>query len=174
MKVARKQGSIGKVRNSIGVYDIYKLMRKDGWKGIGHPVTEKDYYAIIRGINRLLAEELALGHSVKFPDEMGTLELRKTKVGVSLVDGKLKNSYPVDWSNTLLLWERDEEARQKKIRLRHENKEVYYIFYDKWRAKFNNKVFYRFSINTFIKRALGKNIKEGKVETIYEDRLYYT
>jgi hypothetical protein len=165
--VGMKKGSKAKVRNSFGVYDIYKLIRKNGWKGIGQPVSEKDFYAIIRGINLLIADNIANGQTVHFPFKMGVLELRKYQTGVSFEDGKLKNRYPIDWYNTLLLWDRDKEAKEKKIRLRHENKWVYHVKYDNWKAGFNNKVFYRFALNTFIKRALSKNIKSGKVDTLW-------
>jgi hypothetical protein len=162
-----KKGSKAKVNGSWGVYDCYKKIRKNGWKGIGQPVTEKQFYAIIRGINMLMADNIANGITVKLPFKMGVLELRKYQRGVSLVDGKLKNTYPIDWHNTLLLWEKDEEARRKRIRLRHENEWVYHVRYDKWKAGFNNKVFYQFTLNTFIKRALSKNIKSGKVDTLW-------
>lgn len=162
-----KKGSKAKVNSSWGVYDCYKKIRKNGWKGIGQPVTEKQFYAVIRGINMLMADNIANGITVKLPFKMGVLELRKYQRGVSLVDGKLKNTYPIDWHNTLLLWEKDEEARRKRIRLRHENEWVYHVRYDKWKAGFNNKVFYQFALNTFIKRALSKNIKSGKVDTLW-------
>lgn len=165
--VGMKKGAKAKVRDSWGVYDSYKYIRKHGWMDIGKPITEKEFYAIIRGINRLLAEEIANGQTVRFPLQMGILELRKFKKGVSFVDGKLKNTYPIDWYNTLLLWEQDEEAKKKKIRLRHENEWVYHVKYDPWKAKYENKSFYRFALNTFIKRALAKNIKEGKVDSLW-------
>ena len=162
-----KKGGKAKVRNSWGVYDAYKLLRKNGWEGIGKPVTEKDFYAIIRGINLMLADNIVNGISIKFPHQMGSLILRKGHKGVSIVDGKIKNTYPIDWHNTLLLWDKDEEAKKKKILLRHENEWVYYIWYDSWKAKFENKSFYHFDVNTFIKRKLSQNIKQGKVDTIW-------
>lgn len=165
--VGMKKGMKAKVRNSWGTYDCYKKIRKNGWNGIGQPVSEKDFYAIIRGINLLIADNIANGITVKLPFKMGVLELKKFQKGVSFVDGKLKNTYPIDWHNTLLLWDNDEEAREKKIRLRHENEWVYHVRYDKGKAGFNNKVFYNFALNTFIKRALSKNIKSGKVDTIW-------
>ena len=165
--VGMKKGSKAKVRNSFGTYDIYKLIRKNGWKGIDQPVTEKDFYAIIRGINRLIADNIANGITVRLPFKMGVLELRKFQKGVSFVNGKLKNTYPIDWYNTLLLWETDEDARKKKIKLRHENEWVYHVRFDNWKAEFNNRVFYHFALNTFIKRALSKNIKSGKVDTLW-------
>jgi hypothetical protein len=162
-----QKGSKAKVRDSWGIYDAYKYIRKNHWLGIGKSVTEKDFYAIIRGINRLIAEDIANGRIVKFPSRMGKLELRKYQRGVSIVDGKLKNTYPIDWHNTLLLWENNEEARKQKIRLRHENEWVYHIRYNKWDATYENKMFYQFAVNTFIKRALAKNIKQGKVDTLW-------
>ena len=72
-----------KIRDSIGVYDIYKHIRKNKWYDIGEPVTEHDFYAIIRGVNRLLAKELINGAIITFPYRMGCLMLTRNKVGVS-------------------------------------------------------------------------------------------
>lgn len=162
-----KKGSKAKVRDSWGVYDAYKMIRKNGWEGIGHPVTEGQFYAIIRGINLLLAENIANGITVRFPCFMGVLELRKFQKGVSFVGDKLRNTYPIDWRSTMLLWDQDEETRKKKVLLRYENEWVYHVRYDKWKAKFNNKAFYHFSLNTFIRRNLSKNIKAGKVDSLW-------
>ena len=150
-----------RVKNSIGVYDVYKAIRKNGWEGIGHPITEKEFYTIIRGVNRLLADNIANGITVRFPYRMGVIELRKYKRGVSLVDGKIKNTYPIDWHSTLLLWKDDEEARKKKIRVRFENGWLYRVSYDISKCLFENKWFYEFATNTFSRRALSKNIKQG-------------
>ena len=65
------------VTNSWGVYDAYKLIRKNGWYNIGRPLKEKEFYAIVRGVNKLLAENIINGETVKFPEKMGLLELRK-------------------------------------------------------------------------------------------------
>lgn len=164
-----RKGSRNKVRDSIGVYDIYKKIRKNHWYDIGRPVTEKEYYAIIRGVNDLLAEELANGRTVNLPARMGKLELRKTKVGVFMDDGKLKITYPPDWSKTLRLWYEDAEAREKKTILRNENPYVYHIKYcvSGTSANYNNKSFYQFALNTFVKKALSRNIKQGKVDTLW-------
>ena len=165
--VGMKKGMEAKVRNSWGVYDALKYIRKHGWMDIGRTVTEKEFYAIVRGINKLLAEEIANGQTVKFPLHMGKLELKKFQRGVSFVDGKLKNTYPIDWHNTMLLWEQDEEAKKRRIILRHENEWVYQVRYDSWMAMYEHKKLYRFALNTFIKWALSKNIKQGKVDTLW-------
>ena len=163
----RKKGSLGLVRNSFGIRDVHKLIRKNHWNDIGRPVSEHDFYTIIRQVNLLLADEIANGNTVFLPHRMGKIELRKYKVGVWIKDGKLQNTYPPDWSGTLKLWYEDEEARRAKTILRHEHPYIYHICYNKWKAKFENKVFYQFTANTFIKKKLSKNIKSGKVDTLW-------
>lgn len=156
-----------KIKNSFGVYDGYKAIRKHHWYNIGRPVTEKEFYAIIRGINKLIAEELANGQTVDFPAKMGRLELHKYQVGAFFHNNKLKVTYPVDWYNTKKLWEEDEEAKKNKTLMYYTNQWVYFIKYIVSKANYENKSFYQFAPNTFIKRRLGKNIKQKKVDTLY-------
>ena len=166
----RPKGAKGFVTNSWGIYDAYKAIRKHHWYNIGRPLTEKEFYLIIRSMNKLMAEELANGNSVKLPAYMGRLELRKQEVGSFLHDGKLKITYPVDWSDTLKLWYEDEEARKQKTLLRQTNPYVYHIHYctKGLDANYNNKMFYQFSVNTFLKKALSHNIKQGKIDSLYD------
>lgn len=157
-----------KVRGSFGVYDCYKLIRKNGWYDIGRPLKEHEFYSIIRGVNDLLAEEMAQGNTVVFPCRMGRLELRKLQVGVSLLDnGKLRNTYPIDWKGTLQLWFEDEESRNNKTLLRKEQEYTYFIRYDKYAANYENQSFYEFTVNRFAKQALYKNINKGKIDTLW-------
>ena len=156
-----------RVTNSFGVYDCYKHIRKNHWYNIGRPVTEKEFYAIIRGINLMLADNLANGISVKFPEGMGMLELRKWERGVSIVDGKLKIGYPIDWQKTWQLWYEDPEAYRSKTLLRNEDKHTYSVRYLKHNANYENKTFYQFVLNRSIKKQLKDNIKNGKTDTLW-------
>lgn len=163
-KTQQKQA---KIRNCFGVYDCYKHMRKNSWYDIGRPLKEKEYYAIIRGINDLLAENIAGGIDVKFPWGMGNLEIHKVKCGVSLVDGKLKNTYPISWPKTIQLWYEDEEARKNKILVREEYEYLHIISYNKHDANYQNQSYYQFSPNRFVKLALAENIKKGKIDSLW-------
>lgn len=156
-----------KVTSSWGVYDAYKYIRKQGWYDIGRPLKEHEFYSIIRSINNLLAEEIVKGNTVEFPHRMGKLELRKHKVGVSIEEGKLKNTYPIDWDKTVRLWYEDEEEMRKKTLVRINNNVSYYVKYSKKRATYENKNFYQFVLNRFVKRALSKNINKGKIDTLW-------
>lgn len=162
-----RKGILGKVRNSWGVYDCYKLIRKNHWYDIGRPVTEKEFYAIVRGVNKYLAENIANGTTVKFPQKMGSLELRKFKAGVSLLDGHLKNTYPIDWRGTWQLWYEDKEAFENKIVLHDEQSWLYRVKYNKDKANYENKCFYQFVLNRNIKVALKENIKKRKIDALW-------
>lgn len=156
-----------RVTGSWGVYDAYKAIRRQKWFNIGGPVSEKNFYAIIRGINRILAEGLVNGTSIVFPQMMGRLELRKYEVGVKLDGDKLKNTYPIDWGNTYKLWYSDPEAYKNKILLRIENPQLYRIKYCTSDAKFPNKMFYKFTLCNKIKKDLSNNLKQKKVDTLW-------
>ena len=157
----------GKVSNSIGVYTFYKMIRKHKWYDIGRPLKEHEFYSIIRGVNKLIADEIALGHTITFPSKMGTLELRKFQPSAKFVDGKLKVTYPIDWDSTLKLWFTDPEAKENKILVRLEEKEVYRIKYCKFKANYENKSFYEFTLNKNVRKALKENIKKGLIDTAY-------
>lgn len=155
-----------KIRNSWGVYDAYKAIRKNGWYSIGKPVKEHEFYSIIRKINKLAAEEISKGNEFVFPARMGKLEVRKSKRGVSIVDGRLRITYPIDWRSTLELWFQDSEAKKNKTLLRNEN-DVYQVKYNKYNANYNNKEFYQFALNRQIKKDLKNNILKGEVNVLW-------
>lgn len=153
-----------KVNNSIGVYDIYKDIRKNKWLDIGRPVTEHEFYTIIRQVNDMLAENLLNGEDVVFPHRMGRLELRKRDTYIRFKDGKLKTNMPIDWNETLKLWSEDDEAYESKTLIKAEEKEIYKVFYNKGKALYENKSFYNFKINRDIKRGLKSRIKDRLID----------
>lgn len=162
------------IRDCWGVYDSYKLIRKNHWYNIGHPVSEKDFYYIIRNVNKLLVEEFLKGREITFPSSMGKLELRKYEVGAFFDNGRLKISYPVDWEETWKLWYNDRDAYKEKVVVRHQDQWVYKVHYNKYSANYSNKMFYQFKLNQTVRRALSDNIKQGKIDSLYgsRDKIY--
>lgn len=163
----KREKTTFKVRNSFGVYDIYKALRKQKWEGIGRPLTEHEFYSIIRRVNQCLADKLSMGDSIRLPHSMGDLELRKKQVGVSIVNNKLKNTYPINWEETVKLWYEDAEAKKAKTLLRKEVKESYFVKYNKHFAVYENQTFYQFTLNRFIRERLKENINQGKVDALW-------
>ena len=110
---AKGKGKKFKVTGSWGIYDAYKLVRKNKWYDIGRPVKEGEFYAIIRQINNRYADMIARGDTITLPSKMGKLELTKDQRGVYFdKNGNMKITYPVDWSATLKLWFEDVDARE--------------------------------------------------------------
>lgn len=153
-----------KVKNSIGVYDIYKHIRKNKWYDIGQPITEHQFYTIIRQVNNVLADNLLKGNDIVFPNKMGRLEVRKFEPIIRFDDNKLTVRLPIDWDRTLKLWSEDEEAYKERTLVKMEEKEIFKVCYNKTRADFPNKGFYQLQINRDLKTALKKKIKLGNFD----------
>lgn len=155
---------VHKVNNSYGVYDIYKYIRKNKWFDIGQPVTEHQFYSIIRRMNNLLADALIHGHDIELPCRMGTIEVRKYDARISIENGKVKTNLPVDWDRTLKLWSEDEEAYKERTLIKMEEKEIFSIFYNRTAANYKNKSFYEFRPNRQLKLMIKRRIKAGKLD----------
>ena len=153
-----------KVNNSLGVYDAYKWIRKNKWLDIGRPITEHEFYTIIRQVNNLLAENFLKGRDIVLPHRLGTIELRKYETKMSFNNGKLHTNLPIDWDRTLKLWAEDEEAYKEKMLVKVEEKEIFKVFYNKGKANYNNKSFYEFEVNRDLKRRLKQRIKDGLID----------
>ena len=153
-----------KVKNSMGVYDIYKHIRKNKWYNIGQPITEHQFYTIIRQVNNVLADNLLKGNDIVFPNKMGRLEVRKFEPIIRFDDNKLTVRLPIDWDRTLKLWSEDEEAYKERTLVKMEEKEIFKVCYNKTRADFQNKGFYQLQINRDLKIALKKKIKLGNFD----------
>lgn len=155
---------VHKIRSSLGVYDAYKYIRKNKWFNIGRPLTEHEFYTIIRQVNNLLADSLLEGNDIILPNRLGTLELRKYNARIDIKDGKLKTNLPIDWDRTLKLWSEDEEAYKNRILIKMEEKEIFKVFYNKRTANYENKSFYTFEVNRDLKRRLKQKIKNKLVD----------
>ena len=97
---------------------------------------------------------------------MGKLELRKRPTIVEFKEGKLRTNLPIDWDSTLKLWYEDEQSYKDKRLVRQETKEVFKVFYNKYRADYPNKSFYQFHINREIKKGLKHKIKNGEIDSL--------
>ena len=154
-----------KITNSLGVYDAYKYIRKNKWFDIGRPLTEHEFYQIIRRVNNYLAEELVNGNDITFPSRMGKLELRKRN-SLPVIDknGNLKVTYAIDCDSTLKLWYDDEEAFNNKTLVRLPERNIFRVKYNKDTANYENKSFMEFQVNRSIKTRLKQKIKNNEID----------
>lgn len=155
---------VHRIKNSYGVYDSYKYIRKNKWLNIGQSVTEHQFYYIIRTMNNLLAEHLVKCHDIKLPCRMGWIEVRKYIPSVSIINNKLKVNLPIDWDRTLKLWSEDEEAYKERTLIKMEEKEIFKVYYNRVKANYSNKSYYEFTVNRDLKRKLKFSIKNNNFD----------
>ena len=153
-----------KINNSLGVYHMYKFIRKNKWFDIGGPISEHDFYSIIRTINNYLAELLSRGHDINLPCQMGRLEIRKYDAKITLQGDRVITNLPIDWNKTLKLWSEDEDAYKERTLIKMEEKEIFEVYYNRIKANYNNKSLYEFAVNRDLKRRLKQRIKSGNFD----------
>lgn len=154
---------VHRITNSLGVYSAYKWLRKNKWLDIGY-ISEHDYYTIIREVNKELARIFLTTSSIKLPERMGIIELRKYPTKINIINGKIKTNLPINWDATLKLWAEDKEAYNNRMLIRSEEKEVYKVIYNKNKAIYNNKAFYFFELNRQLKIKIKQQIKSGHLD----------
>lgn len=152
------------IKNSYGVRDAFLFYRKIRPKESKYVLTDCQYFKIIRLVNNKLKEQFLQGKDIVFPERMGKLELKKRPHYVYYKNDKLRISNPIDWQATLKLWYEDEEAFNKKILIREETKESFRVKYDRYNANYNNKAFYKFSVNRDLKVKLKELINNNKID----------
>ena len=163
-----------KVNNSWGVYDYYKYYRTHRPNEHKYVLYECVYFAIIRKVNKYLAEEFCKKGEIVFPHKMGRLAVKLKPVRTWIDDtGKVVTTRLVDWDKTWDLWYENEEARKNKYLVyRQENKNVASIVYDKHAAVYKNKYYYDFRVCRELKTKLLKWLdSEGrlKVSLLFDD-----
>jgi len=108
------------------------------------------------------------------PFKQGTLRVKKRKV-IPRIDKKTNKpnfkSLGVNWGETLKLWSRDEEAKNKKIRVfysnDHSNNFKYTFFWSKKKSRIKNKYYYGFVPARKVKRFLAQCIKNPELNINY-------
>ncbi len=142
-----------KIKKSVGINDFLKRSTSK--------LTDAQIRQIIKRVNDLMSDQLAIGKTITLPQQMGKLEVRKFDSFVKFENGELKTNRAIDWNRTLQLWFNDEEAKKNKTFVRTEDKKIFKIFYNRAIAKYNNKVFYEFKPNRTLKNKIKNNIRNG-------------
>ena len=153
-----------KINNSYGVYDAYRWIRKNDWLNIGQPITTKQFYLIIRSINKALVQSFLNGHNIQFPHRMGKLMLLKKKSKLYYKGDLLINNHRVDWDKTLKLWNEDSESYNNKTLVKGLEDSIYHISYVKKNAAYKNKIYFKFRPMRSFKLLLKDKIKNKEID----------
>ena len=161
LKVKQKRNH--KIKGSVGTYQIYSALKEQD-STLLKRINSSAFSKLIKLVNTKLVEDMFLGNDINLPYLMGRLELRKYPKKIYLVNNKVKTNLPINWKETLDLWEQDKMARINKTLVRYEHPETFTVIYNKRHARFNNKSFYGFHINRGIKLKLKQQIQEGELD----------
>jgi len=122
--------------------------------------------------------DLVIEHNIIFYMPILELELfiKKDKRKPKIVNGKLVNNIPIDWKATNELWEKDSEAKEKKILVRYNNSHtsgyVFRIYCKKFKSKVKKKNLYKFKPSRNFQRSLSKRIKDPNKDNFDAFLLY--
>jgi|SRR3989304_7654465 len=147
-------------RNIRDSYPLYKEIAKESI------VDLKDYTSLTREYNEFLINSVLKGHKISLPFRLGSIEVEgKKQKAVIGENGEIKGLAP-DWQRTKELWKNNPEAAAKKQLVYHSNshsgKMRYKYLWSKKNVLVGNKTLYSLILTRANKRALAKQIKNGK------------
>lgn len=131
-------------------------------------IDRNTYSNVITDFNLALRDLIILENlEYTFPGVNFQLVLKKDKRKPTIKNGKLINNIPIDWKSTNALWERDKEAKEKKLLVRYNNSHsshyVYRIYFKKFGAKIKYRSVYKFQVNRDFKRLIKDYIKNPDI-----------
>lgn len=151
--------------NKNGVTTVRKVLRKN----TKYFLTQTQYSFILKMFNEAIGHELIFNNfNFKMPYRLGNLVILKNKPKIYVdKDDKVINCLPVDWKETLKLWEEDPKAKLEKKLIRcvneHFNGYVAKFKYDRSNARYANKTVYNFIPCRTLKIALAKAVKNPNI-----------
>lgn len=164
-----------KIPAQFGMVDYYKFYNKN----YPYKIAKITYNNIITDLNKFIVDEVVdKADTFALPHRIGYIKVVKRKQGVKLLPNNVVyNNAPPDWKATNDLWKIDEEAKLKKIIIRHKNSHtggyVYNIKHDKYNANFKNKTVYLFKPARDFNRSLAKRINNYSKEKYNAHEIKY-
>jgi hypothetical protein len=148
-------------KTNLNIRSSYKGYSKE----VEKPVDLNTFVSVANGYMQFLIQKVLEGEEVTMPAKLGTLliqgvkkKLKFNKDGVPML--------PPNWSETKKLWDRSPDAKATKKIVYCLNEEtngvVYKLHWSKNRVPIENKLFYNFILTRENKRAIHKQIKQGK------------
>ena len=169
--IEMKDRRVHKFKADYGIGDYKKFYEKKYNKEL------KDYSKIISEFNKEVIN-LILNDNLSYtiPFLFFEITIRKEKRFTRIDDGKLINHNPINWKATKELWEKDEDARERKIRVRHNNYNtsgyIFRIYLKKFKCRLKNRSYYKIKPNRNFQRALAKRINDPNKEHFDSFLLY--
>lgn len=164
----------GKIKPGYGMADYYNYYKNNYKK----PVNSKLYNKVISEVHQQIVNAI-INDNVEFYLKYisYSLVIRKTKKVPKIKDGKLVNTMPINYKETLELWRSNPKAKEDKILIRHLNNHTSrYVFRIKLlkigHQYYTNKIYYRFKACRSFQRDLAKRILDEDKENFDAFLLY--
>lgn len=126
------------------------------------PISQNGYHDIIKAVNLKLVQKFKTDHRLVLPEGLGVLEFGKytPSVRINKRTGKLIIGRRINWNKTLELWYNDEDAKARKSKIYHENKECHKVKYNVDSRNYTNGIYMIFKIDRSAIKYLCENVGE--------------
>tara|TARA_R110000851_G_scaffold268235_2_gene420938 strand:+ start:9460 stop:9960 length:501 start_codon:yes stop_codon:yes gene_type:complete len=152
---------IHKIKNDFGMIDYYQFYIAKAENPVDRAVFNKIITEYNNELQRLIIEENLI---YQMPGLNLELVLKKVKRRPRIVNGKLINNLPPNWKATNTLWEKDPEAKEKKLLIRinnsHTSGHVFRIYCKKFKSSLKSRGLYKWQTVRPFARALTKAIND--------------
>lgn len=163
----------GKIKADFGIKDYFKF-----YKGVSKkPVDSKRFHRVIAEFNKRIMNSI-INDGLEYTPVASQFCfcIRKTIKHVEIINNKLINKNPIDWKTTLDLWKENEEAKKRKLLIKHLNnhssKYIFRIKMLKCGYSYTNKKYFRFKPCRMFQRALAKRILDPNQDNFQAYNLY--
>tara|TARA_R110000822_G_scaffold302649_2_gene427005 strand:- start:69704 stop:70210 length:507 start_codon:yes stop_codon:yes gene_type:complete len=152
-----------KIKHHYGLPQYYNFYTKR----YKHDLTRQRYNDIITDFNTELQDMIIEENFIyQMPHLNLELILKKEKRRPRIVDGKLINNLPINWKATNELWEKDAEAKEKKLLVRRDNRHtsghVFRIYCKKFKCNLKSRGLYKWTTIRQFARKLNTAINNPK------------
>jgi hypothetical protein len=138
--------------------ESYKLYKNTS----ENPTDFKTYLELAALYLKFLIEKVLAGKEVTLPSRMGTLSIVGRKQNFRFDEQGKIIGLPPDWVKTKKLWDKNPEAKEKKILVYHTNDHTdnvrYKFVWTKKSVLVENKTLYSLKMTRTNKRAVHENI----------------
>lgn len=167
---AREGKTEEKIKTDITSPELYKYFKEKNFPISSiYQIEYGEYNKIVKKIFEDIMESIIYhNHEIILPANMGSISIRGHKRRVIYKNGKIIDNFPIDWDATLKLWERDNEAAEKKIVVKNFNVNTggytYKFYWKKNRAKFKTKSKWKFRPTRTNKLRLAAALRNKKLD----------
>lgn len=140
-------------------------------------ISAREYSRILREFNDALTD-LIVNESLTYtiPYILFEINIRKIRRRPRIEDGVLVNPNPVNWKATNELWDRNEEAKEKKLLIRYSNPHtsgyIFRAYCKKFKSNVRNRSYYKSITNRKFKTKINKRVMDPNKDN-YDAFLLY-